>query len=80
MTREQACFKCGQIGYIAKECKSQAFCTKCQKEGHRADQIKCSHFKILVTAARNRRIGMEVRRDSVSSLASVASAITASGN
>lgn len=40
--------KCGKTGHRAKECNGKPFCIKCNKEEHRADQIKCPYFKRLV--------------------------------
>ncbi|KAJ8964370.1 hypothetical protein NQ317_003015 [Molorchus minor] len=46
--RSRECLNCGQTGHVAKDCTGEAYCGKCEKKGHRADQTKCPHFKRLV--------------------------------
>lgn len=42
------CMKCGKVDHKAKACTNTSFCLTCKKEGHRADQTKCPHYRRLV--------------------------------
>lgn len=54
--RSGECLRCGQTGHKSKGCTNKEQCTKCQIEGHRADQIKCPYFKGLVEKMRKEKI------------------------
>ncbi|KAK9737756.1 Zinc knuckle [Popillia japonica] len=54
--RSDECIKCGEKGHKSRGCQNKVRCVKCAVDGHRADQIKCPHFKKIVEELRRQRI------------------------
>jgi len=52
--RIKDCLNCGETGHSVKECNRNSYCSKCQVEGHRFDQMKCPTFRKLVLETRER--------------------------
>lgn len=52
--RTKDCLNCGKPGHNVKDCSSNSYCIKCQKEGHRFDQMKCPIFRKMVLETRGR--------------------------
>lgn len=43
--REGLCLKCVKAGHTANQCKNEAFCVICQKEGHQSYSRKCDNIR-----------------------------------
>nr|XP_023015321.1 uncharacterized protein LOC111504844 [Leptinotarsa decemlineata] len=54
--RSDRCVKCRQVDHRVNDCTKQAYCWKCKRSGHRADQMRCPSFKKLVEARRKARL------------------------
>lgn len=39
------CYKCCRAGHIARNCNAEPQCYMCKEKGHRANSMKCPHFK-----------------------------------
>ncbi|KAJ8971053.1 hypothetical protein NQ317_018316 [Molorchus minor] len=58
--KSDVCIKCGKKGHVAKDCSNPPYCTTCNRDGHRADQMGCPIFRKLISQESRKRASRKI--------------------